>query len=86
MGFGAPVVVGHSMGGHNAILYAASRAAAIRALVVADSTPDYSQRAVDFLRSYADRPPRFFDSLDDAGAASGCYRAKPKPLPKLSAT
>ena len=68
-GLGTPVVVGHSMGGHNAILYAASPTAAIRALAVVDSTPDYSQRAVDFLRSFADRPPRAFDSLDEACAS-----------------
>lgn len=67
-GLGAPIVVGHSMGGHNAILYAASQAAAIRALVVIDSPPDYPQRAVDFLRGFADRPPRVFDSLDEACA------------------
>ncbi len=82
-GLGAPVVVGHSMGGHNAILYAASQAAAIRALVVVDSTPDYSQRAVDFLRSYADRPPRFFDSLDEACAGFRLLPRETKAAPEI---
>ncbi len=64
--YGAPVIVGHSMGGHNAMLYAAAEHASIRGLVVVDSTPDYPQRAVDFLRSVAERPARRYDSLAEA--------------------
>jgi len=82
-GLGAPIVVGHSMGGHNAILYAASPSATIRALVVVDSTPDYSQRAVDFLRGFADRPPRLFDSLDDAIARFRLLPPETKAAPEI---
>jgi esterase len=67
-GLGAPVLIGHSMGGHNAMLYAAEHSDRLRGLVVIDSTPDYTQRAVDFLRSFAERPARKFASLDEASA------------------
>jgi pimeloyl-ACP methyl ester carboxylesterase len=66
-GLGAPVVVGHSMGGHNTILFAAAHGA-LRGMVAIDSPPDYPQRAVDFLRSVAERPGRRYDSLDQACA------------------
>lgn len=66
--FGPPVIVGHSMGGHNALLYAAARGAKVRGVVAVDSTPDYPQRAVDFLRSFAERPARQYDSLEEACA------------------
>lgn len=65
---GAPAIVGHSMGGHNALLYAAGHAASVSAVVAVDSTPDYPQRAVDFLRNVAERPPRRYDSLEEACA------------------
>lgn len=65
-GFGAPVLVGHSMGAHNVLAYAARNAVRLRAMVAIDTPPDYSQYAVDFLRSYAERPARRFDSHEEA--------------------
>jgi pimeloyl-ACP methyl ester carboxylesterase len=67
-GLGPPVVIGHSMGGHNTLLYAASNPNAVRALVVVDSPADYSQRAVDFLQSIAEKPAPKYSSLDEACA------------------
>jgi pimeloyl-ACP methyl ester carboxylesterase len=67
-GFGAPVLVGHSMGAHNALLYAASYPHKLRAVAAIDSPPDYSERAVEFLRSFAAKPPKRYASLDEACA------------------
>lgn len=66
--FGAPVLIGHSMGAHNTLLYAALNSRTLRALVVIDCAPDYPQQAVDFLRSMAERPVRSFHSLEEACA------------------
>ena len=65
-GLGAPVLVGHSMGAHNVLVYAAEYSDKLRAMVVIDSPADYSEYAVEFLRSYAEKPPRRFDSLEEA--------------------
>lgn len=67
-GLGAPIIVGHSMGGHNALLFAAAHSERVAAVVAVDSTPDYPQRAVDFLRAGAERPSRRYDSLEEACA------------------
>jgi pimeloyl-ACP methyl ester carboxylesterase len=67
-GLGVPVMVGHSMGGHNTLVYAAHRPERLRAMVAIDTPPDYTERAVEFLRSMAARPPRRFPSLADACA------------------
>jgi len=66
IGTGAPVIVGHSMGAHNTLVYAAEHSGKTRAIVVIDSRPDYSERAVEFLRAVSQRPPRRFASLDEA--------------------
>jgi pimeloyl-ACP methyl ester carboxylesterase len=80
---GAPIIVGHSMGGHNALLYAASPGARLRAVVAVDSTPDYPQRAVDFLRGVAERPARRFDSLDEACANFRLLPRESKAAPEV---
>jgi pimeloyl-ACP methyl ester carboxylesterase len=67
-GLGAPVLVGHSMGGHNILLYAAEHSANVRAAVVIDTLAEYGERAVNFLRAYAEKEPRRFASLDEAAA------------------
>ncbi len=67
-GWGAPVLVGHSMGGHNILLYAAEHSANVRAAVVIDTLAEYGERAVNFLRAYAEKEPRRFASLDEAAA------------------
>lgn len=64
--FGAPVLVGHSMGGHNVLVYATRHAEKLRAMVAIDSPPYYSELAITFLRSFAERPPRRYDSLAEA--------------------
>ncbi len=57
---GRPILIGHSMGGHNSLLYAAAHGRKLRGLVVVDTLPEYPQAAVDFLRTLAEkRPPRY---------------------------
>jgi pimeloyl-ACP methyl ester carboxylesterase len=67
-GFGAPIIVGHSMGAHNVLAYAVehSESGKARAIVAIDPPPDYPDFAVDFLKSIAEKPARRFDSLDEA--------------------
>jgi pimeloyl-ACP methyl ester carboxylesterase len=65
-GFGAPVLVGHSMGAHNVLLYAATHPEKLRAIAAIDSPLDYPAQAVDFLRTFAEKPPRVYKSLDEA--------------------
>ncbi|MGH7863429.1 MAG: alpha/beta fold hydrolase [Candidatus Binataceae bacterium] len=67
-GFGAPVLIGHSMGAHNALLYASMHAEKLRAMVAIDSPLDYSTPAIAFLRSFADKPSRRYATLDEACA------------------
>jgi pimeloyl-ACP methyl ester carboxylesterase len=65
-GFGAPVLVGHSMGGHNVLVYASMYPEKLRAMVAIDSPSDYPERAVDFLRGISERPGKRFKSLEEA--------------------
>ncbi len=65
-GLGAPVLVGHSMGGHNTMCYAGLHSETLRGMVVIDSPPSYPDSAVALLRELADRPARRFDSQADA--------------------
>lgn len=65
-GMGAPVLVGHSMGGHNVLVYATRHPDKLRAMVAIDSPPIYSEMAVNFLRSLAEKPARRFTSMDEA--------------------
>lgn len=65
-GLGAPIMIGHSMGAHNVLAYAAAHSDKLRAMAVIDCPPDYSERAVEFLRTYAEKPPRTFGSLEEA--------------------
>ncbi len=65
-GFGAPILVGHSMGAHNVLAYAAEHCDKLRAIVALDPPPDYTERAVEFLQSIAAKPPRRYESLDEA--------------------
>lgn len=67
-GLGAPVLVGHSMGGHTVLNYAADYSASLRGMVVVDAPSGYPPEAVAFLREIAERPSRPYDSLDDACA------------------
>ena len=65
-GFGAPILVGHSMGAHNVLAFAAEHSEKLRAIVALDPPPDYTERAVEFLQSIAQKPARRFESLDEA--------------------
>jgi pimeloyl-ACP methyl ester carboxylesterase len=66
---GAPILVGHSMGGHNVLVYAATHGETIRAIAVIDSPATYPGFAKQALKEMAERPPRRFDSLEAAVAA-----------------
>jgi pimeloyl-ACP methyl ester carboxylesterase len=65
-GFGAPILIGHSMGAHNVLAYAIEHSAKLRALVALDPPPDYPEQAIEYLQSIAQKPARRFESLDDA--------------------
>jgi len=67
-GLGAPVLVGHSMGGHNVMVYASRHPEKLRAMVAIDSPADYPERAVEMLRSFSERPGKRFKSLEEAKA------------------
>jgi pimeloyl-ACP methyl ester carboxylesterase len=64
--FGAPVLVGHSMGGHNVLVFATQHSAMLRAMVAIDSPPSYSELAINYLRTFAERRGRRFASLEEA--------------------
>ncbi len=72
---GKPILIGHSMGGHNGLLYAAAHGRKLRGLVVVDTLPEYPQAAVDFLRTFAEKKPPRFASLD---AAIANFRLMPR--------
>jgi pimeloyl-ACP methyl ester carboxylesterase len=67
-GLGAPVLVGHSMGGHNVMVYASMYPEKLRAMVAIDSPADYPQRAIEMLRGFSERPGKRFKSLEEAKA------------------
>jgi pimeloyl-ACP methyl ester carboxylesterase len=68
-GFGAPVLAGHSMGGHSVMVYAAENSDRLRAMITMDATPVYPRYAVESLRAIAARPAPVYDSLGEAVAA-----------------
>jgi pimeloyl-ACP methyl ester carboxylesterase len=73
--FGPPVLIGHSMGAHNALVYATRYSDTLRGVVIIDATADYPQRAVDLLRTFAERPVSKFPSL---AAACANFRLLPR--------
>ena len=66
LGPGTPVLVGHSMGGHNSLLYASACSRKLRAVAIIDTPPEYPQAAVDFLRAFAERVPPRYASVEEA--------------------
>ncbi len=64
--FGPPVLIGHSMGGHNVMCYAIGHSATLRGMIVIDSPPNYPADAVAALRDLAAKPGRRFDTHDEA--------------------
>jgi pimeloyl-ACP methyl ester carboxylesterase len=65
-GFGAPILIGHSMGAHNVLAYAIEHSEKLRALIALDPPPDYPEQAIEYLQSIAQKPARRFESLDEA--------------------
>src|SRR5271154_810564 len=63
---GPPVLVGHSMGGHNVMLYAGRHSETLRAAVAIDSPASYPKDATEMLRDKAERPGKRFATLDEA--------------------
>jgi pimeloyl-ACP methyl ester carboxylesterase len=54
------------MGAHNVLVYASRDSKSLRAMVAIDTPPDYSRFAVEFLSTYAVKPPRRFESMEAA--------------------
>jgi esterase len=63
---GPPVLVGHSMGGHNVMLYAGRHSETLRAAAAIDSPASYPKDATDMLREIAEKPGKRFASLEEA--------------------
>ena len=67
--FRPPILVGHSMGGHNVLVYAGTYRETVRAIAAIDSPATYPAFAKQALKEMAERPSRRFDSLEAAVAA-----------------
>lgn len=66
LGLHKPVLMGHSMGGHNSIIYATEHAQELSALILVDTDAAYPERAVEFLRKLGEKPAKVFDSRAEA--------------------
>lgn len=66
LGLRQPVLMGHSMGGHNALIYATQHAQDLAALVLVDTDAAYPETAVQFLRKLGEKPAQEFDSFVEA--------------------
>ena len=82
-GLGAPVLVGHSMGGHSVMVYAVEHSERLRAMVAIDSIPAYPEHAIAALNALADRPASAYESLDDAVASVRLLPAERLAAPKI---
>jgi pimeloyl-ACP methyl ester carboxylesterase len=69
LGWATAVLVGHSMGGHNAIACAAWHPARVRGLVVVDSRPAIPADRIAQMRERGARPPRRHPTVEAAAAA-----------------
>jgi pimeloyl-ACP methyl ester carboxylesterase len=63
------VLVGHSMGGHNALAFAAWHPRRVRALVIADARPSLPDERLRSMHRHGQRPLRRYASLEAAVAA-----------------
>lgn len=61
-----PVLMGHSMGGHNALIYATQHAQDLAALILVDTDAAYPEVAVQFLRKLGEKPAKEFKSFAEA--------------------
>ncbi len=66
LGLHKPVLMGHSMGGHNSIIYATQHARQLSALILVDTDAAYPEAAVQFLRKLGEKPAKEFDSFVEA--------------------
>lgn len=66
LGLHKPVLMGHSMGGHNSLIYATQYAQDLSALILVDTDAAYPEAAVQFLRKLGEKPAKAFDSLVEA--------------------
>lgn len=69
LGWGRMVVVGHSMGGHNALAFAAWHPGRVRGLVIADSRPAIPEERLAQMRRRGARPLRRHATPEAAVAA-----------------
>ncbi len=69
LGWAQAVVVGHSMGGHNALAFAAWHPDRVRGLVVVDSRPAISAERLEGMRQRGRRALRPHPTLEEAVAA-----------------
>lgn len=61
-----PVLMGHSMGGHNALIYATQYARELTALILVDTDATYPEAAVRFLRRLGEKPAKEYESFPEA--------------------
>lgn len=66
LGLHKPVLMGHSMGGHNSIIYATQYAQELAALILVDTDAAYPEAAVQFLRKLGEKPAKEFGSFVEA--------------------
>jgi pimeloyl-ACP methyl ester carboxylesterase len=75
LGWARMTVVGHSMGGHNAMTFAAWHPTRVAALVIVDSRPAIPAERLEFMHARGRRLPRVH-ATEDAAAAS--FRLLPR--------
>jgi len=68
LGWEQMVLVGHSMGGHNAMAFAAWHPNRVRALVIADSRPSIPAERLSVMQARGYRPLRTYDGPESAVA------------------
>jgi pimeloyl-ACP methyl ester carboxylesterase len=74
LGWPAAAIVGHSMGGHNAMAFAAWHPERVRALAIVDARPALPPERLAQMRERGRRPPRRFPSRE---AATASFRLLP---------
>src|SRR5262249_23429880 len=66
VGWSRAVVIGHSMGGHNAMAFAAWHPDRVRALVIVDARPAVPGERLDRMHARGRRPSRHYPTLEAA--------------------
>jgi pimeloyl-ACP methyl ester carboxylesterase len=67
LGWDRVTLVGHSMGGHNAMAFAAWHPHRVRALVIVDARPSIPAERLDRMHARGRRPPRRYPTREAAG-------------------